>query len=156
MNTLRTTLIGIGLQLSLIVILPATSTVSRTIPHGKEDWAVPEEAKKRKNPITVTDAGLSSARDIYREKCLRCHGENGKGDGAEAGMYRTKAADFSDSHMMTEMTDGEIFYKMTEGRRPMPSFKKSLSEEQRWQLVHFLRTFAPRSAVPTDKSNKLD
>jgi len=46
--------------------------------------------------------------------------------------------------MMEEMTDGEIFYKISEGRRPMPSFKKRLTEEQRWQLVNYVRTFAPK------------
>jgi mono/diheme cytochrome c family protein len=57
------------------------------------------------------------------------------------------------------MTDGEIFWKMTEGRKPMPSFKKQLTDEQRWQLVNFLRTFAPKpvakpAAKPQTPSKK--
>ena len=60
-------------------------------------------------------------------------------------MYDVKPADLTDAHMMSEMTDGEIFWKISEGRQPMPSFKKQLSEEQRWQMVHYLRTFAKRS-----------
>jgi mono/diheme cytochrome c family protein len=46
------------------------------------------------------------------------------------------------------MTDGEIFWKITEGRRPMPSFKKELTDEQRWQLVNFLRRLANSSGTP--------
>ena len=42
------------------------------------------------------------------------------------------------------MTDGEIFWKISEGRAPMPGFKKQLSEEDRWQLVHYLRAFAAK------------
>jgi mono/diheme cytochrome c family protein len=52
---------------------------------------------------------------------------------------------------MAEMTDGEIFWKMGEGKLPMPAFKKRLTDEQRWQLVNYLRTFAPKppaSAAP--------
>lgn len=139
--------------LSLVALLSVTNKASSSNGHGKEDWPVPDEAKKRKNPITLTADGLSSARNIYHEKCLRCHGETGKGDGAEAGMYSTKAADFTDARMMSEMSDGEVFYKITEGRRPMPSFKKSLSEEQRWQLVHLLRKFPEKPASSRDKSN---
>jgi len=44
------------------------------------------------------------------------------------------------------MTDGELFWKISEGRRPMPEFKKRLTEEQRWQLVNYVRTFAPKPA----------
>jgi mono/diheme cytochrome c family protein len=91
---------------------------------------------------------LSAARDLYKDKCAKCHGETGKGDGVEAAMYSVKAHDFSDASMMKDKTDGEIFYKITEGRRPMPSFKKQLADEQRWQLVNFLRTFAVKSANP--------
>jgi mono/diheme cytochrome c family protein len=40
------------------------------------------------------------------------------------------------------LTDGEIYYQITEGRKPMPSFKKRLTEEQRWQLVLLVRSFA--------------
>ena len=48
---------------------------------------------------------------------------------------------------MDGMTDGELFYKLSEGRKPMPSFKKRLTEDQRWQLILLLRSFA---APPTD------
>jgi mono/diheme cytochrome c family protein len=40
------------------------------------------------------------------------------------------------------LTDGEIFWKITTGRRPMPGFQNQLSDVQRWQLVNLLRTFA--------------
>ena len=43
---------------------------------------------------------------------------------------------------MDAMTDGEIFWKISTGNRPMPSYKGQLSESDRWELVSFLRTFA--------------
>ncbi len=104
-----------------------------------------------KNPVPVTEEGLAAARDLYLENCAQCHGEKGKGDGPQAAMYSVKPADFTNAQTMGEMTDGEIFYKMSEGRQPMPPFKKSLSEEKRWQLVRFLRTFAPKSSDPGNK-----
>ena len=36
----------------------------------------------------------------------------------------------------------QIFYQISEGRKPMPSFKKRLTEDQRWGLVLFVRTFS--------------
>ena len=150
-------------RLVFILFLIASAGVTlRVAAHGS-NWPVPEAAKKMKNPVPLSDAALQAAKAIYEDKCAQCHGDTGKGDGSEAAMYDVKPANFSDAHMMGEMTDGEIFYKMSEGRQPMPAFKKQLTEEQRWQLVHYVRTFAPKpqpkkeeakpaKKVPTKKS----
>ena len=128
----------------LIVAAAAGLVVSYAVAHGTKDWPVPEEAKKKTNPLAASPAVLQAAKAVYDEKCAQCHGDAGKGDGHESMMYDVKPADFTDAHMMGEMSDGEIFYKMSEGRRPMPAFKKQLTEEQRWQLVHYVRTFAAK------------
>ena len=127
---------------------------SWALPHGNKNWPVPEEAKKKTNPLAASPAALQAAKAIYDEKCAQCHGDAGKGDGSEAMMYDVKPADFTDAHMMGEMSDGEIFFKMSEGRMPMPAFKKQLTEEQRWQLVHYVRTFAAKPKPDSKKSAK--
>ncbi len=127
-----------GVLLGISLILAAWPAA-----HGPKNWPVPEDAAKLKNPVPATEASLAAAKALYLERCAQCHGEEGKGDGPEAAMYDVKPADFTDPHMMGEMTEGEIFWKISEGRRPMPSFKKQLTEEQRWQLVNYLRTLAP-------------
>jgi mono/diheme cytochrome c family protein len=116
-----------------------------TAAHDK-DWLVPPAAAKVKNPVAPTPDNLAAAHAIYMDKCANCHGEKGAGDGPEADMYTPSPAPLNDAHLMSEMTDGEMFWKMTEGRKPMPSFKSQLSDEQRWQLVNFLRTLAPKPA----------
>jgi mono/diheme cytochrome c family protein len=128
---------------------------SQTAAHDKP-WPVPEAAKKMANPVKSTPAAAADAKRTYVKLCEQCHGEKGKGDGPEAMMYTVKPANFSDAHMMAEMTDGEIFYKMTEGRQPMPSFKKQLTDEQRWHLVHFVRTFATRPAAGKAPAKKAE
>lgn len=110
-----------------------------------KDWPVPPAAQRMKNPVTPNTESLASARAIYMDKCANCHGDKGAGDGPEADMYTPAPAAFNNAKMMNGMTDGEIFYKITEGRKPMPSFKKDLTDEQRWQLVNVLRTFASRT-----------
>ena len=59
-------------------------------------------------------------------------------------MYDPTPSDLTDAVRMNKLTDGEIFYQITEGRKPMPSFRKKLSDEQRWQLVLFVRSL-PRA-----------
>jgi len=111
-----------------------------------EKWVAPPEAKKMKNPIAPSADNLNAAKAIFMDKCANCHGEKGFGDGPEASMYDVQPSNLADAHMMGDMTDGEIFWKIGEGNKPMPSFKKQLSDEQRWQLVNYLRTLAPKPA----------
>ena len=114
------------------------------LPHDKS-WPVPKEASEKKNPVKATAASLKQAKALYEDNCMVCHGEKGNGKGAGAAALRVVPSNFTDSHMMKEMTDGEIFYKMSEGRAPMTAFKGRLTEEQRWGLVNYLRQFAKRS-----------
>ena len=105
-------------------------------------WSVPEEAKQLKNPLQPSPGALESARPIYRDKCAQCHGDTGKGDGRDAARYDPKPADFTDANLMRGVTDGDLFYKISEGKKPMPVFKTRLTEDQRWQLVLLIRSFA--------------
>src|SRR5579862_8229834 len=117
-------------------------------------WTVPESARAMTNPIAPNAADLDSIRPIYRDKCSSCHGLTGRGDGHDASLYDPKPTDFTNTQHMSAVTDGELFYKLTEGRKPMPSFKKRLSDEQRWRMVLLIRAFleppslGPASSVP--------
>ncbi len=71
-----------------------------------------------------------------------CHGEGGAGDGIAGQNLSVKPANFTDPKLMKSETDGSLFWKMSNGRGPMPSWKGTLSETQRWQLVDYIRTFA--------------
>jgi mono/diheme cytochrome c family protein len=117
----------------------------------KTPWVVPPADRERENPLALSEANINAAKPIYSEKCANCHGDTGKGDGSEAMMYDPAPADLTDAAKMNKLTDGEVFYQITEGRKPMPSFKKRLTEEQRWQLVLLVRSFAgaPSSPPPT-------
>lgn len=109
-------------------------------------WVVPPDAKARKNPLNARDVNLNTVKQVYIDRCSNCHGDTGKGDGSEAMMYDPTPSDLTDPVRMGKLTDGEIYYQITEGRKPMPSFKKKLTEEQRWQMVIFVRSLGGSSA----------
>jgi len=111
-------------------------------------WVVPIPDKERKNPLSASEANLTAAKKNYSDQCANCHGDGGKGDGSDAMMYDPTPSDLTDAAKMSKRTDGEIYYQITEGRKPMPSFKKKLTEEQRWQLVLFVRSLAGAPALP--------
>ena len=115
----------------------------------KTPWSVPLEDKLRKNPLAASDANLNAAKPVFNEYCANCHGDSGKGDGPDAMMYDPSPSDLTDAKHMNSLTDGEIFYQITQGRKPMPSFRKKLTDDQRWQLVILVRSFAaPAPPLP--------
>ncbi|MGC1617785.1 MAG: cytochrome c [Candidatus Acidiferrum sp.] len=119
--------------------------------YQNRQWKIPEAAKLRKNPIRSSPSAIAAAHAIYLDKCANCHGQTGKGDGPDAASYYPSPASLADAKRMNGVTDGEIFYQISQGRKPMPSFKKRLSEEQRWQLVLFVRTLSVPSSPSEHK-----
>lgn len=152
-----------GRRLRLILFVCSLGLIALSIGLAvfrRPPWIVPLAEKARKNPLTISDANLAAAREIYKNKCNDCHGDKGKGDGSDAMLYDPLPSDLTDSAKIDKLTDGEIFYQITEGRKPMPSFKKKLTDEQRWQLVLLVRAFASPSgqslpAVPAGATPEL-
>jgi mono/diheme cytochrome c family protein len=118
-------------------------------------WVVPPEAKAVKSPLAPSPAAVAAGKAIYDDKCANCHGDKGKGDGPEADMYDTPPADLTKPGVLDGMSDGELFWKISRGRRPMPAFEKQFNEEQRWQIVQFVRTLAPKPEPAAEKPAKL-
>ncbi len=106
--------------------------------------AIPEEAAAVTNPVAVSDASVAAGQATYAQYCAACHGAEGKGDGAAAAGLNPKPADFHAAHVQG-LSDGAIFYVITHGREgtAMVAWESILGEEQRWEVVNYLRTFAP-------------
>lgn len=111
---------------------------------AKDAWTAPESAAAVKNPLTDNATAVAAGKKIYEDRCADCHGSKGKGDGPGAADLDPKPGDLSKSSM-NDQSDGALFWKVTEGKKPMPTYKSKLSEEQRWQVVNYVRTLAPKS-----------
>jgi mono/diheme cytochrome c family protein len=110
----------------------------------RSDWRVPAQMKKLENPVAANQEAIGAGMLLYMDHCQSCHGENGDGKGEKAEKLSVAPANFTDARAMSSVADGELFWKITEGRRPMPGFKDKLTNEERWQLVVYIRTFAPK------------
>jgi len=127
---------------ALIVVALLTLVLSlgaQDQPAPVKPWVAPADARVVKNPVPVTPAGLAEAAKIFKDNCVMCHGEKGMGDGESAKTLNRKPANFTDKTMMSQETDGTLFWKMSQGRSPMPSWEDVFSETQRWELVNYLR-----------------
>jgi mono/diheme cytochrome c family protein len=112
-------------------------------PKGKA-WPAPEAAVKVKNPVKSDDAAIKEGKELYGQQCKSCHGAKGKGDGTKAEKIDISCGDFSSAEFQKQ-TDGEIYWRTTEGRKPMPSFKEKLSDNERWAIVNYMRTLADKA-----------
>jgi mono/diheme cytochrome c family protein len=105
------------------------------------DWKAPPSAANRPNPIPANTTTLAAGQKLYVSNCLTCHGASGKGDGPGGAALEKKPADLV-ARIKAGETDGSLFWKISEGRSPMVSWKGSLSETQRWELVNYIKTLA--------------
>lgn len=137
----------------LVLAVVAAAIVYSAANKAPWSWPVPEEAKQLQNPVQSSVAALNAAREVYGDKCAHCHGDSGKGDGRDANRYDPAPTDFTDAKRMSGASDGELFYKISEGKKPMPVFKNKLSEEQRWELVLLIRSFAQSAPATNNPGN---
>ncbi len=106
------------------------------------EWKIPKESKMIKNPISSDENSITRGRELFEKRCVACHGKKGDGKGSMAFLLTRRPPDFNHDDIIGMMTDGEIFYKISKGNSPMPQWEKKLAENERWDLVNFIRTFA--------------
>jgi mono/diheme cytochrome c family protein len=102
-------------------------------------WVAPDDARKVKNAFPSNPENLAAGEETYKENCILCHGDKGKGDGIAGRTSKIPPANFTDAKLLALETDGSLFWKMSEGRGPMPTWKDTLSDKERWQLVDYIR-----------------
>lgn len=132
----------IWLALAVVLVLATVAMFN-----ALAGWTVPDSARTMQNPYPATVESLNEGSEIYVKRCKDCHGVNGDGTGERADQLSAMPSDFTDAREMSRATDGELFWKITHGRRPMPAFEDKLTDKQRWELVDYIRTFAKKAAA---------
>ena len=127
----------------LFILLAVPSTRVSADPAVTDAWVAPARATRKANPIAADAKSIAAGKALFTKQCFSCHGEAGKGDGPAAANLTKKPGNLSDPKLATQ-ADGALFWKITEGRTPMPTFEKLLTEEERWNVINFVRTLAPK------------
>jgi len=102
-----------------------------------QDWVVPADKKGKLSSFPFDETTRNAGQKLYTVNCMSCHGTPGKGN------YLKLVPPPGDpgTDKIQHNSDGEIFYKVTEGRGQMPSFKSVLTSTEIWNIISFLRSF---------------
>tara|TARA_B100001115_G_scaffold168650_1_gene148650 strand:+ start:567 stop:917 length:351 start_codon:yes stop_codon:yes gene_type:complete len=107
---------------------------------AQDVWVVPVEAKEIVNPYGGNQIAAQKGGMLFQKLCWTCHGKTGLGDGPAGRNLNPQPRNFKLESVQGQ-SDGELFWKISNGKGMMLPYKHSLNEEQRWQLVNFIRSF---------------
>jgi mono/diheme cytochrome c family protein len=106
-----------------------------------------------KNPLPTlsTKDSLEAAR-LYNINCGVCHGAKAEANGpiaAKVGGVKNIISASTGAGGEPAYSDGRIFHILTYGQNNMGSYASQLSREQRWMIVHYIRSLEPKKAAAT-------
>ena len=131
---------------TLINTMTARQPVVGTIPRGFQPYAyenTPEGYEAAgislKNPITFNDEIGKDGKELYGMFCVHCHGKTGQGDGSivQNDKFPPLPVKFAEGLGISE---GKMFHTITYGKGLMGPHASQLNKEERWKLVHYIRT----------------
>jgi mono/diheme cytochrome c family protein len=135
---------------SILVLLPlavGTAEYAKTASDADQQkstsgWTLPPDAADTKSPLTVDDKVLAIGKKVFTDKCQKCHGPKGLGDGPDADPDHAEEMNLTNPKRADRNPDGVVFYKVSNGRRSpkMPAFKDELSKEQIWSVVAYAQS----------------
>lgn len=92
---------------------------------------------------TPTRASAQDAAALFKTKCVKCHGAEGKGDGAAAKTMKLTVGDLTDAKRMAEFTDAQLADIIVKGKEKMPKYD-TLKPEEVAGLVKYVKTFSKK------------
>ncbi len=138
--------IGLILFSTLLMGL-STLSFAEECPQTRKTPTAPKEFLNMQNPLPNNDKNLKSAENLFQEKakpiaCKFCHGVKGNGEGDPDFESTPSARNFTCATTMDKLPDGQLFWIIRNGSKNTSMFAFSdLSDQQIWQLVHYIRAF---------------
>ncbi len=123
-------------RFSVLALVAGLALASAAV--AQAPWVAPEAEKAKKNPLPSDKKVIEQGEKVAKTNCASCHGAKGKGDGVAAAALNPKPADWTSKRVQAE-TDGELFWKISNGRGPMPPWKH-LPENDRWAVIRYIHS----------------
>jgi len=121
-----------------------------------EEGRLEASAKILYNPFPITAKGLARGKALYDIYCGICHGPKGDGSGylvRDDGAYPAAPANFL-LDKFVNASNGQIYHAIMYGKNVMGSYKDKLSFEERWQVIHYIRSLQAKAKNLTYDENE--
>jgi mono/diheme cytochrome c family protein len=127
-------------------VLPALLLFARfpQQPAAPPAQPIPAEAAHMVNPIKPTAESQARAKKIYGYDCALCHGANGNGKGDVVADLKITLKDYTDPAALKDLSDGELFYLIKNGKGQMPPDGGRTKPDEIWNMVILMRSFAKK------------
>ena len=106
-----------------------------------------------KNPLAPGMADLKNAERLYLINCGICHGADLKGNGplykGGNGPFAAKPATLVGDAKYEAMPEGQMYYSVTYGKNLMGSYASQLTRDQRWAIIHYIKSKQAKAAPAT-------
>jgi len=101
--------------------------------------------KNQKNPLPSTPQTLADGKEAFSHYCVACHGMDGQNTGVPFVEHISPPIPSLASHDVQSYTDGQLKWILDYGISPsgMPGSKGTLSDDELWSIVVFLRHLPP-------------
>ncbi|MBP7347021.1 MAG: cytochrome c [Sediminibacterium sp.] len=123
--------------------------VKNTVARGQMDFAkyafsVSNESYEAsaglKNPVATSPEVIAEGNTLYNINCTPCHGDKGLGDGTIVADGKFPPPPSYDSDRIKTTPDGKLFYSIRYGKNLMGAYGTTMTPEQIWKVVHYIRT----------------
>lgn len=115
-----------------------------TPPAAPAAATIPPEAARMVNPVKPTAESQSHAKKVYGYDCAMCHGANGNGKGDVVADLKLTLKDYTDPAALKDMSDGELFYIIKNGKGQMPGEGDRAKPDDLWNMVILIRSFSKK------------
>ncbi|MEY4903941.1 MAG: hypothetical protein RLZZ292_1756 [Bacteroidota bacterium] len=136
----------------------SSQTAIRTPINGHVNYAYSDTEEDRlkataaivRNPFPISKKGLAKGKELYEINCGICHGNDGGGAGylvSEANpqvKYPAQPANFIQDAFITS-NNGRYYHAIVYGKNVMGGYTDKLSYEERWQVIHYIRSLQAKS-----------
>ena len=139
------------------VIAYVQQTFSRPVMHDPDEGDLPADYANLTNPVPLTLDTLERGKQIFTRECLVCHGDSGRGDGPYAAGLQPMPPSFDDPEAYGTLenpifSDADYYWRISEGLpwSAMPVWKSQYSEDDRWAVVHYVRSVFTQTETPPE------
>jgi mono/diheme cytochrome c family protein len=105
--------------------------------------ATPADAAHLVNPIKPTPESQAKVKKMYGYDCAMCHGATGNGKGDVTDL-KPPPRDYTDPATLKDLSDGELFYIIKNGKGQMPPDGGRTKPDDIWNMVILVRSFAKK------------